>query len=78
MTGLLAIPASSVPGAITPPSIEYGQLSPMLVVFGAAGGEHRDDVLDPPAADVRDIGLHVRAGGAGPGRPPDALLEAAG
>ena len=36
MTGLLAIPASSVPGAITPPSIEYGQLSPMLVVFGAA------------------------------------------
>ncbi|HJY93956.1 MAG TPA: NADH-quinone oxidoreductase subunit N, partial [Streptosporangiaceae bacterium] len=36
MTGLLAIPASSVAGAITPPSIEYGQLSPMLVVFGAA------------------------------------------
>ena len=36
MTGFLAIPASSVAGAITPPSIEYGQLSPMLVVFGAA------------------------------------------
>jgi len=36
VTGLLAIPASSVAGAITPPSIEYGQLSPMLVVFGAA------------------------------------------
>ena len=36
MTGLLAIPASSVAGAITRPSIEYGQLSPMLVVFGAA------------------------------------------
>ncbi|HEY6787078.1 MAG TPA: NADH-quinone oxidoreductase subunit N, partial [Trebonia sp.] len=25
-----------VPGAITPPSIEYSQLAPMLVVFGAA------------------------------------------
>ena len=36
MTGVLAIPVSSVAGAITPPSIEYGQLSPMLVVFGAA------------------------------------------
>jgi proton-translocating NADH-quinone oxidoreductase chain N len=38
----LAVPAahaaltSSVSGAISPPSIEYGQLSPMLVVFGAA------------------------------------------
>jgi proton-translocating NADH-quinone oxidoreductase chain N len=32
VTGLLA--AST--GTITPPSIEYGQLSPMLVVFGAA------------------------------------------
>jgi proton-translocating NADH-quinone oxidoreductase chain N len=36
VTGLLAIPASGVAGAITRPSIEYGQLSPMLVVFGAA------------------------------------------
>jgi proton-translocating NADH-quinone oxidoreductase chain N len=36
VTGLLAIPASGVAGAIPPPSIEYGQLSPMLVVFGAA------------------------------------------
>jgi NADH-quinone oxidoreductase subunit N len=33
---MLALPASSVAGAITPPHIEYGQLSPMLVVFGAA------------------------------------------
>jgi proton-translocating NADH-quinone oxidoreductase chain N len=36
VTGFLAIPASSVAGAITPPHVEYGQLSPMLVVFGAA------------------------------------------
>ena len=48
MTGLLADPAalaapaahaalgSSVNGVISPPSIEYGQLAPMLVVFGAA------------------------------------------
>lgn len=36
MTGFLAIPASSVVSAITPPHVEYGQLSPMLVVFGAA------------------------------------------
>jgi len=28
--------AAAVPGAITPPSIEYSQLAPMLVVFGAA------------------------------------------
>ena len=33
MTGVLA---ASVPGAITPPSIEYSQLGPMLLVFGAA------------------------------------------
>jgi NADH-quinone oxidoreductase subunit N len=33
VTGVLA---SSVPGAIAAPSIEYGQLAPMLVVFGAA------------------------------------------
>ena len=32
-----------------------------LVVLGAAGGEHRDDVLDPAAPDVGDVGLHVRA-----------------
>ena len=32
MTGVLA--AST--GTIAPPSIEYGQLAPMLVVFGAA------------------------------------------
>jgi len=36
VTGFLAIPASSVAGAITPPSVEYGQLSPMLVVFGVS------------------------------------------
>ena len=45
-----------------------------LVVLGAARGEHGDDVLDPAAADVGDVGLHVRAGRAGPGRPADALL----
>jgi NADH-quinone oxidoreductase subunit N len=28
--------SAAVPGAITPPSIEYSQLAPMLVVFGAA------------------------------------------
>jgi NADH-quinone oxidoreductase subunit N len=33
VTGILA---ASAPGAIPGPSIEYGQLSPMLVVFGAA------------------------------------------
>ena len=45
MTGVLAASAAhaalaasttSVPAAISPPSIEYGQLAPMLVVFGAA------------------------------------------
>ena len=39
MTGVLAVPAAiltSGNGAISPPSIEYVQLSPMLVVFGAA------------------------------------------
>ena len=49
-----------------------------LVVLGAAGGEHGDDVLDPAAADVRDVGLHVRAGGAGAGGTADPLLEARG
>ena len=34
MTGILA--AVTTTGTIKPPSIEYGQLSPMLVVFGAA------------------------------------------
>jgi NADH-quinone oxidoreductase subunit N len=34
VTGVLA--ASTVPGAIPAPSIEYFQLSPMLIVFGAA------------------------------------------
>jgi proton-translocating NADH-quinone oxidoreductase chain N len=33
VTGVLAAPAAAT---ITPPSIEYGQLAPMLVVFGAA------------------------------------------
>ena len=33
MTGVLAVPAAAT---ITPPSIEYGQLAPMLVVFAAA------------------------------------------
>jgi len=40
VTGVLAVPAAiltSGNGAISPPSIEYAQLSPMLVVFGAAG-----------------------------------------
>ena len=39
MNGVLAAPAvllTSSNGAISPPHIEYGQLSPMLVVFGAA------------------------------------------
>ena len=39
MTGVLAAPAvllTSSNGAISPPSIEYVQLSPMLVVFGTA------------------------------------------
>jgi proton-translocating NADH-quinone oxidoreductase chain N len=34
--GSRAALAASTSGAITPPSIEYSQLSPMLVVFGAA------------------------------------------
>jgi len=33
VTGVLAL---STTGTISPPSIEYGQLSPMLIVFGAA------------------------------------------
>jgi hypothetical protein len=45
-----------------------------LVVLGAAGGEHGDDVLDPAAADVGDVGLHVRASRPGSGRAADALL----
>ena len=49
-----------------------------LVVLGAARGEDGDDVLDSAAADVGDVGLDVRAGGAGPGGPADALLEAGG
>jgi proton-translocating NADH-quinone oxidoreductase chain N len=42
VTGVLAVPAvlaasgSSAAGGISPPSIEYSQLGPMLVVFGAA------------------------------------------
>ena len=39
MNGVLAAPVAvitSSSGAISPPHIEYGQLSPMLVVFGAA------------------------------------------
>jgi len=41
VTGVLAVhlaaaPAASVSGAISPPSIEYGQLAPMLIVFTAA------------------------------------------
>ena len=45
MTGVLAdsaargagaLHAAVVPGAISPPSIEYSQLAPMLIVFGAA------------------------------------------
>jgi hypothetical protein len=31
-------------------------------------------VLDPPAADVRDVGLHVRASRARPCRAADALF----
>jgi hypothetical protein len=48
-----------------------------LVVLGAAGGEHGDDMLDAAAADVGDVGLDVRSGGAGPGGAADALLQAA-
>ena len=36
MTAALASAATAVTGAIHAPSIEYSQLSPMLVVFGAA------------------------------------------
>jgi NADH-quinone oxidoreductase subunit N len=36
VTGVLAVSASGVSGAITPPSIEYSQLAPMLIVFAAA------------------------------------------
>ncbi len=41
MTAVLAAPAlaasaTGVSGAITPPSIEYSQLAPMLIIFGAA------------------------------------------
>ena len=37
MTGLLAAGlGAAATGAISPPSIEYGRLAPMLVVFGAA------------------------------------------
>jgi proton-translocating NADH-quinone oxidoreductase chain N len=44
VTGVLAVSAAPgaalhaavVPGAISPPSIEYSQLAPMLIVFGAA------------------------------------------
>jgi len=34
--GAGALHAAVVPGAISPPSIEYSQLAPMLIVFGAA------------------------------------------
>jgi NADH-quinone oxidoreductase subunit N len=34
--GAAAVHAAGVPGAISPPSIEYSQLAPMLIVFGAA------------------------------------------
>ena len=33
---MTAVLAAATPGAIPAPSIEYGQLAPMLVVFGAA------------------------------------------
>ena len=40
------------------------------------GREHADDVLEPAAADVGDVGLHVAGPRAGAGGAPDALLEA--
>src|SRR3954447_7826942 len=46
------------------------------VVLGAARGEHADDVLEPAAADVGDVGLHVARARPGAGSAPDALLEA--
>jgi proton-translocating NADH-quinone oxidoreductase chain N len=36
VTGVLAASVASTSGAISPPSIEYSQLGPLLVVFGAA------------------------------------------
>src|SRR3954453_3437163 len=46
------------------------------VVLGAARGEHADDVLDPGAAAVGDVGVDVAAPRAGSGGASDALLEA--
>src|SRR3954453_13857473 len=46
------------------------------VVLGASRGEDADDVFEPAAADVRDVGLHVAGARAGAGGAPDALLEA--
>ena len=36
VAGVLASTGAATPGAITAPTIEYSQLAPMLVVFGAA------------------------------------------
>jgi hypothetical protein len=46
------------------------------VVLGGAAGEHADDVLDPAALDVGDIGLHPPASRARPRGAPHALLQA--
>ena len=59
---------AAVPGAIPAPSIEYSQLAPMLVVFGAAVvgvlveafAPARAAPPDPPAGDVRGAGRRVR------------------
>src|SRR3954449_4054728 len=46
------------------------------VVLGAARGEDADDVLDPAAADVGDVGVDVAGARPGSGGASDALLEA--
>src|SRR3954451_20116818 len=46
------------------------------VMLGAARGQHADDVLDPPAPDVGDVGVDVASPRAGSGGASDALLEA--
>src|SRR3954469_23362164 len=46
------------------------------VMLGAPGGEDADDVLDPAAADVGDVGVDVARARAGSRGSSDALLEA--
>jgi proton-translocating NADH-quinone oxidoreductase chain N len=54
----MSVLAASVPGAITPPSIEYSQLGPMLVVFGAAlAGVLIEAFVPRPARRITQIAL---------------------